>query len=148
MLEKPPLVSKYCILFNETAAYWNKEGDCHWSIIAKLFVVDPTPLTHWLRDKIAVIFQTTFSKVFSWMTMYEFRLTFHRICSQMSNYQYSSMGQIMAWRRPGDKPLSEPMMVSLLIHICVTRPQRVKRTMGFQCVWSHVIWVFIAQYTE
>ena len=30
--------------------------------------------------------------------------------------------QIMAWRRPGDKPLSEPMMVNLLTHICVTRP--------------------------
>ena len=25
----------------------------------------------------------------------------------------------MAWRRPGDKPLSEPMMVNLLTHICV-----------------------------
>ena len=34
--------------------------------------------------------------------------------------------QIMAWRRPGDKPLSEPMMVNLLTHICVTRPQWVK----------------------
>ena len=31
--------------------------------------------------------------------------------------------QIMAWRRPGDKPLSAPTMVSLLTHICVTRPQ-------------------------
>ena len=31
--------------------------------------------------------------------------------------------QIMAWRRSGDKPLSESMMVSLLTHICVTRPQ-------------------------
>ena len=31
--------------------------------------------------------------------------------------------QIMAWRRSGDKPLSEPMMVSLLTHICGTRPQ-------------------------
>ena len=31
--------------------------------------------------------------------------------------------QIMALRRPGNKPLSEPMMVSLLTHICVTRPQ-------------------------
>ena len=29
----------------------------------------------------------------------------------------------MAWRRPGDKPLSEPMLASLLTHICVTRPQ-------------------------
>ena len=34
--------------------------------------------------------------------------------------------QIMAWRRPGDKPLSEPMMVILPTHICVTRPQWVK----------------------
>ena len=34
--------------------------------------------------------------------------------------------QIMAWRRPGDKPLSEPMMVVLPTHICVTRPQWVK----------------------
>ena len=34
-----------------------------------------------------------------------------------------ALGQIMAWRRSGDKPLSEPMMVSLLTHICVTRPQ-------------------------
>ena len=31
--------------------------------------------------------------------------------------------QIRAWRRPGDKPLSEPMMVCLPTHICVTRPQ-------------------------
>ena len=37
-----------------------------------------------------------------------------------------SLVQIMAWCRPGDKPLSEPMMVSLLTHICVTRPQWVK----------------------
>ena len=36
--------------------------------------------------------------------------------------------QIMAWRRPGDKPLFEPMMIRL--HICVTRPQwvNVQRT--------------------
>ena len=31
--------------------------------------------------------------------------------------------QIMAWRRPGDKPLSEPMLVLVPTHICVTRPQ-------------------------
>ena len=34
--------------------------------------------------------------------------------------------QMMAWRRPGDKPLSGPMMVRLPTHICVTRPQWVK----------------------
>ena len=40
--------------------------------------------------------------------------------------------QIMAWRRSGDKPLSEPMMVSLLTHICVTRPQWVKGIRGWR----------------
>ena len=34
---------------------------------------------------------------------------------------------IMAWRRPGDKPLSEPLMVRLPTHICVTRPQWVNK---------------------
>ena len=37
-----------------------------------------------------------------------------------------SLVQIMAWRRPGNKPLSEPMMVGLPMHICVSRPQWVK----------------------
>ena len=35
--------------------------------------------------------------------------------------------QIMVWHRTGDKPLSEPMMVSLLTHVCVTRPQWIKK---------------------
>ena len=30
--------------------------------------------------------------------------------------------QIMAWHRPGDKPLSEPMIVSLLTHIYAYKP--------------------------
>ena len=33
-------------------------------------------LTHWGRDKIVNIFQTTFSNVFSWMKMYQFWLSF------------------------------------------------------------------------
>ena len=46
--------------------------------------------------------------------------------------------QIMAWRLPGDKPLSEAMMVNLLTHICVTRPQWVKDVHGqFLCTTIH-----------
>ena len=41
--------------------------------------------------------------------------------------------QIMAWRQPGNKPFSEPMMVSLLTRICVTRPQWLTK-----CTWQHV----------
>ena len=48
--------------------------------------------------------------------------------------------QLMAWRRPGNKPLSEPMMVSLPTHICVTRPQWVKinHFISFCCpyIWA------------
>ena len=29
----------------------------------------------------------------------------------------------MAWHRPGDRPLSEPMIVRLPTYICITRPQ-------------------------
>ena len=43
--------------------------------------------------------------------------------------------QIMAWRRPGDKPLSGPMMVRLPMHICVTRPQWVKNCL--KCIFYH-----------
>ena len=45
-------------------------------------------------------------------------------------YNISALVQIMAWHRPGDEPLSEPLMVSLLIHICVTQPQWVKKKSG------------------
>ena len=42
--------------------------------------------------------------------------------------------QIMAWRRPGDKPLSEPKMVSLLTHICVTQPQWENHVRGISLI--------------
>ena len=38
--------------------------------------------------------------------------------------------QIMAWRRPGDRPLSEAMMVNLPTHIFVTWPQ-----------WVNTVWL-------
>ena len=37
-----------------------------------------------------------------------------------------ALGQIMTWCQPGYKALSEPMMVSLSTHVCVTQPQWVK----------------------
>ena len=85
------------------------------------------PLTHWGRNKMAAIFHTTVSNGFSWMKMYEFRLTFHWslfLGVQINNIP--TLVHVMAWRRPGDMPLSEPMMVRLPTHICVTRPQWVK----------------------
>ena len=46
-----------------------------------------------------------------------------RIVPKGSINNIPALVQIMAWRQLGDKPLSEPMMISLLTHTCVTRPQ-------------------------
>ena len=46
------------------------------------------------------------------------------------NNNIPSLFQIMAWRRSGNKPLSETMVISWLTHICVTRPQWVKKSIG------------------
>ena len=48
--------------------------------------------------------------------------------------------QIMAWRRPGDKPLSGLMMPRLPTHICVTRPQWVKRLPRYHRIISTKFW--------
>ena len=49
--------------------------------------------------------------------------------------------QIMAWRQPGDKPLFEPMIVSLLMHICVTRPQWVNPP--GTCNITTTVWYYV-----
>ena len=54
----------------------------------------------------------------------------------------SALGKIMAWRWPGNKPLTEPMMVSSLTHICVTRPQWVyfhSLAPQMKCIFSKLI---------
>ena len=74
-------------------------------------------------EKNAVL-QMTFSNVFSLKKMHEFRLKFHRsLLPKGPIDNIPALVQIMAWRRPGDKPLSELMMVKLPMHICITWPQ-------------------------
>ena len=51
-----------------------------WPATAKVghfFYSHPSSLTHWGRDKMAAIFQTTFPNEFSWLKMYEYRVKFH-----------------------------------------------------------------------
>ena len=87
-------------------------------------------LTHWGQGEIDAIWQTTFSNAFKCIFLNENELISLRISRkffpkvQINNIP--SLVQIMAWRLPGDKSLSETMMVSLLPDICVTRPQWVK----------------------
>ena len=62
-------------------------------------------------DKMAAFLQTIFSDTFSWMKSF-FILTkislYFVLKSPTDNIQ--ALVQIMAWRRIGDKPLSEPML--------------------------------------
>ena len=57
---------------------------------------------------------------FSWMKTYEFRLRFYW---SLFTRMIPALVQIMAWCWPGDKSLSEPVMISLLTHKCITCPQ-------------------------
>ena len=55
-----------------------------------------------------------------------FNEIFIKICTLIHWFIDALIQIMMAWRHPGDKPLSEPMEVRLLMHICVTQPQWVK----------------------
>ena len=86
----------------------------------------PMSLPHWGRDKMDAISQTTLSNAFSWLKMLDVRISINISLKYVPRGLINNIPaliQIMAWRRPGDKPLSEPMVVILLTHICVTRPQ-------------------------
>ena len=65
------------------------------------------------------IFRCIFLNENDWISL-EISLKF---VSKIPINNIPALVQIMAWRRSGDKPLSEPMMVRLPTHICVTRPQ-------------------------
>ena len=76
-------------------------------------------LTHWGRDEIDGILKCIFLNA---NILISINISLKFIPKGPIN-NIPTLVQIMVWRRPGDKPLSEPMMVSLLTHICVTRPQ-------------------------
>ena len=105
----------------------------------------------------AAIVQTTFSNAFSWMKMFQLRLQFHWslfLRVQLTIFQHWLFGsdnglapsRQQAIIRPGNKPLSEPMMVSWLTHICVTRPQWVKELILY--VRRPQLSPFLGAYTE
>ena len=79
--------------------------------------------TLWGQDKMAVNFQTTFSIAFSWIKLNIFIKILLKFVPKGPIDNITTLVQIKACRRPRDKPSSEPMMVILLKHKCLTRPQ-------------------------
>ena len=60
---------------------------------------------------------------------------------------FPALFQIRPWRRPGDKPLSESMMVSLPAHICVTRvDQALDCKLGCSKITENIMWYNIYVY--
>ena len=56
--------------------YW-RTSRLHYCHHTGEVILKDIQLTHWGRDKMDVISQTTFSNAFSWMKMYYFQLKFH-----------------------------------------------------------------------
>ena len=105
----------------------NMEEDIVNNVVSNLSSDDLTLFIYWGRDKMATNFLTTFSKciflneeVWIWIKIWL------KIVPKGAINNIPALVQIMAWRQPGNKPLSEPMVVSLLTHIYVTQPQWVK----------------------
>ena len=75
----------------------------------------------------AADFLATLSNAFSWVKIHTFLLRLHwSLFPRVQINNIPALVQVMAWCRPDDKALSEPMMVSLLMHICLTQLQWVK----------------------
>ena len=64
------------------------------------------------------IFKCIFLKENAWISL---KITLKVPKVRINNI--SALVQIMSWRQPGHKPLSEQVMVSWLMHICITQPQ-------------------------
>ena len=65
-------------LSKEHISRWNYLFCPSWCVkTSQDTTLDYLLLTHWGRDKMAAIFQTTFWNAFSWMKMLKLRLSFH-----------------------------------------------------------------------
>ena len=60
------------VWYSATSHTWRLTWSCIW-----YGFYSKTVLTHWGRDKMADISQTTFSNAFSWMKIHQFRLILH-----------------------------------------------------------------------
>ena len=71
--------------------------------------------------------------------IYEFHLRFQlNFVPEVPVNNIPALVQIMAWRRSGDKPLSEPIMGSLLMHICALGLNELMSMMSMSCMYIYI----------
>ena len=117
------------------AIIWTNDGLVHWHIYVLLSLdefktLKPRQNGRHFPDN---IFQCIFLNENVWILI-KISLKF---VPKLRIKNIPALVQIMDWRRPGDKPLSEPMRVRLPTHICVTQPQWVNH----YCNIRHWSWV-------
>ena len=104
----------FALLYRNTSC----GNDTHNKPYSHRCVASRPPLTHGGRDGVGAILPT--------FQMYFLSIKISLKFVPMAPFNNTpALIQIMAWCRLGDKPLSEPTMVCLMTHICVTRPQLV-----------------------
>ena len=117
-------------VFMPPLKYWGNEG-LSWNVKGIL--------THWGRDKIDAILQTTFSSAFSWMKTFEFRLKFQWslfLGVKLSIFQhwcrwwlgavqatshYLNQWWLVYWRIYASLGLNELTHRGWLMHICINK---------------------------
>ena len=105
-------------------------------------------LTHWGRDKWPPFSRRLFKCIFLKENVRILIKISLKFVPKSPIDNMPALFRIMAWRLPGDKPLSEAMMVSLLTHICVAQPRTYKHKqnkviviLAYQIFYfSHNIW--------
>ena len=104
-------------------SFWSGSGYCTaaWTLILEKVCKLIEAGTKWLPFR-NDIFKCIFLNENVWISIY---ISLKFVPSGWVDDIPALVG-IMAWCWKGDKPLSEPVTVSLLMHICVTRPQWVK----------------------
>ena len=82
-------------------------------------------LTHWDRDKMTFFTDHIFKCIFLNKNVWILLTISMKCVPKMQINNIPALVQMMAWHRPGDKPLSEPMMVKNHMYVCHS-PQWVK----------------------
>ena len=94
--------------------------DLQIALLLKHFFVQDTSINTMRPIQNSAIFQTTFWNEWTCMNCDNY---FTEFCFWGQFNNIPALVQIITWRRPDIKPLSETMMVPLLTHIYVTRSQ-------------------------
>ena len=102
-----------------------------------VFVLVPTGLTYWGRDKMTAISRTTFSNALSWMKKYAIWFKIHWslfLRFQLTIYQHW-FGYWLGAEQATSHYLNQ-WWPSLLTDICVSRPQWLENARGYVFVWN------------